>query len=112
MQRPLVWILAVLVLASAAALILGLVRGNPCLGFAGSAGTLFTLLGAAAAARWPVLLRSNVAPSLSLDAFAAATSQHGLRVALTWALPGLVLACGYFVFLGRLFRGKVRIEPS
>jgi len=111
-QRPLVWILAVLALASAAALILGLVRGNPCLGFAGSAGTLFTLLGAAAAARWPVLLRSNVAPSLSLDAFAAATSQHGLRVALTWGLPGLVLACGYFVFLGRLFRGKVRIEPS
>jgi cytochrome d ubiquinol oxidase subunit II len=111
-QRPLVWSLAALLVASAAALALGLVRGRPGLGFAGSTGTLFTLLGTAAAARWPVLLRSNVATSLSLDAFAAATTHHGLRVALTWTLVGLPLACGYFVFLARLFGGKVRIEPS
>ncbi|HZJ55269.1 MAG TPA: cytochrome d ubiquinol oxidase subunit II [Myxococcaceae bacterium] len=109
-HRPLVWILVVLLVASASALVLGLVRGNPALGFAGSAGTLFTLLGTGAAARWPVLLRSNLAPSLSLDAFAAATTHHGLRVALSWTLVGLPLACGYFVFLARAFRGKVRLE--
>jgi cytochrome d ubiquinol oxidase subunit II len=109
-QRGLVWILAALVAASAATLVVGLVRGRPEVGFIGSAGTLFTLLGTAAAARWPVLLRSSVSPSLSLDAFQAATTQHGLRVALTWSLIGLPLACGYFVFLARLFRGKVRLE--
>ena len=109
-QRPLVWILAALVAASAAALVVGLVRGRPELGFLGSAGTLFTLLGTAAAARWPVLLRSSVSPSLSLDAFQAATTQHGLRIALSWTLVGLPLACGYFVFIARLFRGKVRLE--
>ncbi|HEY1418464.1 MAG TPA: hypothetical protein VGF41_11175, partial [Myxococcaceae bacterium] len=84
--------------------------GRPELGFIGSSGTLFTLLGTAAATRWPVLLRSSVSPSLSLDAFQAATTHHGLRVALTWSLIGLPLACGYFVFLARLFRGKVRLE--
>jgi cytochrome d ubiquinol oxidase subunit II len=109
-QRPLVWILAALVAASAATLAVGLVRGRTELGFIGSSGTLFTLLGTAAAARWPVLLRSSLSPSLSLDAFQAATTQHGLRVALTWSLIGLPLACGYFVFLARLFRGKARLE--
>ena len=99
--------------ASAATLVFGLVRGRPAVGFVGSAGTLFTLLGTGAAARWPVLLRSNLDPSLSLDAFHAATTHHGLRVGLTWTLVGLPLACGYFVFLARLFRGKVRLEaPS
>ena len=109
-HRPLVWILSALLAASVAALVLGLARGRPGVGFLGSVGTLFTLLGTGAAARWPVLLRSTVHPSLSLDAFAAATTHHGgLRVALGWALLGLPLACGYFVFLGRLFRGKVRL---
>lgn len=109
-QRPLVWFLAALVAASAAVLTLGLVRGRPGMGFVGSAGTLFTLLGTGAAARWPVLLRSSLAPSLSIDAFNAATTHHGLRVALSWTLVGLPLACGYFLLLGRLFRGKVRLE--
>jgi len=111
-QRPLVWVLAALLAASAAALARGLVLGQPGVAFLGSAGTLFTLLGTGAAARWPVLLRSSLGPSLSLDAFAAATTHHGLRVALTWTLLGLPLACGYFVFLARMFRGKVRLDGA
>ena len=109
-RRPLVWTLAALLAASAAVLVMGLVRERPAIGFAGSAGTLFALLGTGAAARWPVLLRSSLGPSLSLDAFSSATTHHGLRVALTWSLIGLPLACGYFVFVARLFRGKVRLE--
>jgi cytochrome d ubiquinol oxidase subunit II len=109
-QRPLVWLLTALLVAAAIVLATGLLRGRPDLGFVGSAGTLFTLLGTAAAARWPVLLRSSLEPSLSLDAFAAATGHHGLRVALTWTMVGLPLACGYFIFLARLFRGKVRLD--
>jgi len=110
-HRPLVWLLTALLVGAATTLAVGLLRGRPGLGFVGSAATLFTLLGTAAAARWPVLLRSSLGPALSLDAHAAATTQHGLRVALTWTLVGLPLACGYFVFLARLFRGKVRLEP-
>ena len=109
-ERPLVWVLAALLAASAGTLVWGLVKGAESAGFVGSAGTLFTLLGTGAAARWPVLLRSSIAPTLSLDAFAAATTHHGLRTALTWSLVGLPLACGYFLFLARLFRGKVRLE--
>ncbi|MGZ6098492.1 MAG: cytochrome d ubiquinol oxidase subunit II, partial [Myxococcaceae bacterium] len=57
-QRPLVWILSALLTGSTAALFLGLVRGRAGVAFLGSAGTLLTLLGTGAAARWPVLLRS------------------------------------------------------
>jgi len=110
--RPLVWVLVALLVGSAATLVWGLVRGRPGLGFLGSAGTLFTLLGTGAAARWPVLLRSTVSPSFTLDAFTAATTNHGLRVALSWTLVGLPLACGYFVFLARMFRGKVQAVPA
>ncbi len=109
--RPLVWILSGLLTLSVATLVLGLVRGRPLVGFAGSAGTLFTLLGTGAAARWPVLLRSSLGPSLSLDAYAAATTRHGLRIALAWTLVGLPLACGYFTLIAWLFRGKVRVHP-
>ena len=111
-ERPLVWACSALLTGSVAALVLGLLRGRPGIAFLGSAGTLLTLLGTGAAARWPVLLRSSVDPAFSLDAFTAATTSHGLRVALGWAVLGLPLACGYFVFLGRLFRGKVQLEPA
>ena len=104
-----VWVLTLAVLASAVTLAMGLVRGREGLAFAGSAAVLFTLLGTGAAARWPILLRSTVSPMLSLDAHTAATSVHGLRVALTWTLIGLPLACAYFVFLAWMFRGKVQV---
>jgi cytochrome d ubiquinol oxidase subunit II len=109
-RRPLAWVLTALLVTAAIVLAAGLLRGRPGPAFIGSAGTLFTLLGTAAAARWPVLLRSSLDPSLSLDAFTAATTHHGLRVALSWTLVGLPLACGYFIFLARLFRGKVRLD--
>src|SRR5262249_24906461 len=109
-QRPLVWILAALVAISAAVLVIGLVREQVALAFAGSGGTLFTLLGTGAAASSPVLLRSSLGPPLPLVALAAGTPRHGLRVALPWTLVGLPLACGYFLLLARLFRGKVQLE--
>ena len=110
--RPLVWVLLLAVIAAVGTLVSGLYRGRSRVAFIGSAAILFTLLGTAAAARWPVLLRSTLAPALSLDAYAAATSTHGLRVAAGWAAIGLPLACAYFVFLARSFRGKVQVAPS
>src|SRR5262249_1882267 len=80
--RPLVWVLVLAVIAAVATLVRGVVWKRSLVAFAGSAATLFTLLGTAAAARWPVLLRSTIDHELSLDAYAAATSTHGLRVAM------------------------------
>jgi hypothetical protein len=38
----------------------------------------------------------------------AATGEYALRVGLIWWALGMGLAFGYFVFVYRMFRGKVR----
>jgi cytochrome bd-type quinol oxidase subunit 2 len=53
-------------------------------------------------------LRSTIAPEYSLTAAQAATSPHGLKVALIWWPIALVLAFSYLRFIARQFRGKVR----
>ena len=40
------------------------------------------------------------------------SSFHGLAVGLTWWILGMILALGYFFFLFRMFRGKVRLEDG
>jgi len=67
-------------------------------------------LGATAAGLFPLLLPSTIAPVFSLTAAQAATSQHGLRVALTWWTLGISLAVAYAAFLYRSTRGRVRLE--
>lgn len=68
--------------------------------FAFSAFYLVSLLGSAAFAIFPYVLPA-VDPSLSLGAMDAAGPTHALTVALWWWIPGVVLGCGYFVFLYR-----------
>ena len=111
-RRPLAWLTLLLVAAGIAGLVLGLARGRAALAFAGSALFLVGLLASAAAASWPVLLHSTVSPRFDLTAQAAASQADALRTALTWALIGLPLACAYFVYVARTFRGPVRVEPE
>ena len=111
-RRPLVWLTLLLVAAGIAGLVLGLVRGLAALAFASSAVFLVGLLASAAAASWPVLLHSTVSPRFDLTAQAAASQAYALRTALTWALIGLPLACAYFVYVARTFRGPVQVEPE
>ncbi|MCW3097565.1 MAG: cytochrome d ubiquinol oxidase, subunit [Chthonomonadaceae bacterium] len=56
---------------------------------------------------FPNLLPSNTSPDLSLTIFNAATSEHGLRTALVWFLPGMALTITYTVLVYRHFSGKV-----
>ena len=37
-------------------------------------------------------------------------AHHGLSVGFYWWTIGMVLAIGYFVFVYRMFRGKVRLD--
>jgi cytochrome d ubiquinol oxidase subunit II len=46
---------------------------------------------------------------LSLTIYNSAAGMHGLTVGLTWWLIGIVIALVYFVFLFRMFRGKVQL---
>ena len=76
----------------------------------GSALYIVGMLAGAAFALYPVVLPSSGDPARNLTIYTTAAAHHGLTVGITWWSIGMVLALGYFTFLFRMFRGKVRLE--
>jgi cytochrome bd ubiquinol oxidase subunit II len=68
------------------------------------------MLVGAAFALYPVVLPASTDPSYSLTIYNSAAGHHGLVVGITWWCIGAILALIYFVFIFRMFRGKVRLE--
>ena len=64
------------------------------------------MLVGAAFALYPVVLPGRD-PQYSLTIENTAAGAHGLSVGLVWWTFGAVLAVAYFVFIYRMFRGKV-----
>lgn len=58
------------------------------------------------------VLPANADPSRALTVFNSAAADHGLRVAIWWWVPGMLLVLGYFVLLYRSFAGKVHAEGA
>src|SRR5579864_5747010 len=72
---------------------------------------VFMLVGAAVAV-YPNLLTSTSDPTLNITIYNAASGRHSLTIGLIWWGFGMALAVGYFVFVYRMFRGKVTGESS
>jgi cytochrome d ubiquinol oxidase subunit II len=70
------------------------------------------MLASTAFSTYPVLLRSSIDQHFNITVANAATSDYGLSVGLTWWLFGIVLASGYFVYIFRSFRGKVKLSEE
>jgi len=98
------------VLASLAAMIWAMSRGKEKTAFVASSLYIAGMLVGAAFALYPVVLPASTDPAYSLTIYNSAAGQHGLVVGLIWWCIGIVCAIGYFVFLFRMFRGKVRLE--
>lgn len=69
---------------------------------------LFTL---AAVGYFPKLLLSTI-PEETLDPFNSASSDTTLKVILTIACLGLPFVFAYFIWLYRIFRGKVKLDET
>ena len=65
------------------------------------------MLVGAAAAMYPNLLVSSTDPSLNITVYNAHSGEHAMAVGLIWWSFGMALAAGYFVFVYRMFRGKI-----
>ncbi|HTS34196.1 MAG TPA: cytochrome d ubiquinol oxidase subunit II [Candidatus Solibacter sp.] len=78
--------------------------------FVASALYIVGMLVGAAYALYPVVLPSNTDPALNLTIYNSAAGHHGLAVGFTWWILGMILSLAYFVFLFRMFKGKVRLE--
>ena len=70
------------------------------------------MLTSAAFGIYPYVLPSNADPALSLTILNAAAPPYGLRIGLMWFIPGMLLACAYFVYAYRSFSGKVKVREQ
>jgi cytochrome d ubiquinol oxidase subunit II len=71
----------------------------------------FMLVGAVVAL-YPNVLPASGDPSLSLTIHNAKAGEHGLEVGLVWWTIGFIIAVGYFFYVYRMFRGKIRLDEG
>ncbi|MGB5525455.1 MAG: cytochrome d ubiquinol oxidase subunit II [Gemmatimonadota bacterium] len=84
-------------------------RGHGKTAFRASAVFLYGMLGSAAIGLYPYVLPARN-EAFGMTVTDAASSPYGLRVALVWWIPGMVIACGYFVFLYRTLPATVSVS--
>jgi cytochrome d ubiquinol oxidase subunit II len=104
------FIIPVAVFGALAVLMHAMVKRADKLGFVASCIYIISMLVGAAFGLYPVVLPASTDPSRSLTIYNAAAGHHGLSVGFVWWIPGMILALGYFFFVYRMFRGKVRVD--
>jgi cytochrome d ubiquinol oxidase subunit II len=80
--------------------------------FLGSSAYLISMLVGAAFAIYPTLLPSSTDPAYSLTIYNSAAGPYALSGGIIWWTAGMAIAIGYFVFIYRMFRGKVSVETG
>jgi cytochrome bd ubiquinol oxidase subunit II len=110
--RPWGAIFPFLTAAGLVAVLWSLRRPRPFAAFLGSCAYLAGMLASAAFGLFPYVLPSLPAGGAGLTAAAAAAPAYGLRIALAWWIPGMLLAGTYSAYVYRSFAGKVTPDPA
>jgi cytochrome d ubiquinol oxidase subunit II len=108
--NPFCWLGLLVAIVSASMLTSGISTRRELRAFLGSNGILAGLLATGAAAMFPVMLSSTLAPENSLTADAVAASPGGLQLASIWWPAGFALAATYFIFISLRYTGKVSVK--
>jgi cytochrome bd ubiquinol oxidase subunit II len=108
-QHPIGYLVPGLVIAALGIIIWAASKSKEKAAFVASGLYITAMLVGAAFALYPVVLPASTDPGLSLTIYNSAAGMHGLTVGLTWWCIGILIALGYFVFLFRMFRGKVQL---
>lgn len=106
-RYPFLLVIPVAVVLSLMAMFLHRRRGNDKAAFLASSAYLIFMMVGAACAVYPNLLVSTTDPSRNITVYNAASGMYSLSIGLIWWSLGMLLAIGYFVFVYRMFRGKV-----
>ena len=109
-RYPALFVVPVAVALSLGAMLAFRRKSNDKAAFLSSCAYLIFMLVGAAAAVYPNLLVSTTDPSLNITVYNAATGSYSLSVGLVFWGIGMLLAIGYFVFIYRMFRGKVSAD--
>ena len=111
-EHPLAYAIPLVVAVSLAAMWVFERRAKEKAAFLSSCAYIAAMLAGVAAALYPSLLPSSGDPARDITIYNAATGEYALRVGLIWWGLGMCLAFSYFVFVYRMFRGKVRLEDG
>jgi cytochrome d ubiquinol oxidase subunit II len=109
--RPSLWPLPIAGLAAGAWVLRSLSRDRVRAAFLASCGFIACFLVATAAALFPTILRSSVAPAYSIDT-SSATSSHALAIGFRLWIIGITLVVLYFTYLFRSLRGKATADEE
>ncbi|HEY6969596.1 MAG TPA: cytochrome d ubiquinol oxidase subunit II [Candidatus Angelobacter sp.] len=109
---PVLFIVPAAVAASLIGIFVFQRRGEDKAAFLCSSAYLIFMLVGAAVAQYPNLLSSPADPEFNITVYNAASGVHSLSIGLIWWSFGMALAVGYFVFVYRMFKGKVTAEPG
>jgi len=109
---PVGYLIPVVVAGSLACLLIAHRLKNDKGAFLASCGYIVGMLVGAAFALYPNVLPASTDPNFSLTIYNTAAGAHGLSVGFVWWTIGMLLALGYFVFIYRMFRGKVRVAEG
>jgi cytochrome bd ubiquinol oxidase subunit II len=104
------FLIPVIVFGSLAVMMHGILKRAHKMAFVASALYIVGMLVGAAFALYPIVLPATTAPAYNLTIYNTAAGHHGLSVGLAWWILGMILALGYFIFVFRMFRGKVQLE--
>jgi cytochrome d ubiquinol oxidase subunit II len=109
-QNPCWWLGLLVVCAAVSVLVFGLVTRREMLAFIGSNLLLAGMLATLAAAIFPIVLHSTLAPENSLSAYDVAAGANSLAYAAIWWPIAFALAAAYFVFVSGRYAGKVSVQ--
>jgi cytochrome d ubiquinol oxidase subunit II len=98
----------IIVFASLAVMLWANPKGKEEVAFAASSLYITFMLVGAAFALYPVVLPARD-HRYDLTIYNTAAGSHGLSVGLIWWVLGAALAVAYFVYVYRMFRGKVQL---
>jgi cytochrome bd ubiquinol oxidase subunit II len=101
------WVIPIAVAASLAGIFQFRRSGNERNAFLCSCAYLIAMLAGAAFALYPTLLPASTVSGPSLTIYNASAGSLSLTIGLRWWLAGMLVAVGYFIFVYRMFRGKV-----
>jgi cytochrome bd ubiquinol oxidase subunit II len=109
-QHPVGALVPIVVFGSLAVMLWATPKGESREKIAFLASSLYIagLLVGAAFALYPVVLPARD-PIYDLTIYNTAAASHGLSIGIAWWALGAVLAVAYFIFIYRMFRGKVQL---
>jgi cytochrome d ubiquinol oxidase subunit II len=109
---PIGYIIPLAVFGSVVLMFLFTRRGNDKGAFLASSTYLTMMLVGVAFALYPIILPASTGEQFNLTIANSVTSAYAMKVALVWWTFGIIIALGYFVYVYRMFKGKVSLTGS